>query len=317
LAQLGFIQGYEDGSFRPDQPVTRAEALKILMSVIRCENCSSPLAGTREQYAPTKKTADDVIKFHQGVFGSSADPLKVFDFSEAELRNRDQSIGTYFDVSVEDWYYYCVEIATQLGLVHGYRGFEQGRNALGQFIPNRGVNIAELVKMVVEAIGQKGKQSPEIFGAADGWWNDPSNNYLATAQDDLKLFLEEHIYQEPQRPATRAEVAYAAWRVLKENDALDFDQDGVKNQADQCPCQVTNVSAVTNGCPVKLEVYGPRRPEDLFAGIEITQSLNCHCLVVVPADLYTGSSFFGVITGSGNQSDRVYVKSNVVSAGGG
>jgi len=29
--ELGFIQGYEDGSFKPNQSITRSEALKILL----------------------------------------------------------------------------------------------------------------------------------------------------------------------------------------------------------------------------------------------------------------------------------------------
>jgi len=320
LSQFGFIQGYEDGTFRPDQPVTRAEALKIIMSVIRCENCEFPSQATKEELDPMLKGLQEFLEFHGGEFSSQStesssqqDALKFFSFGQAELTTRDPLIGSYFDVSVEDWYYYCVEIATQLGLVHGYRGFENGENALGKFIPNRGVNIAELMKIVIEAIGERAKQSERVYGPSDGWWNDPQNNYLAKAEEDLQLLLSSEDYANPLRSATRAEVAYAAWRVLKENGTLDFDEDGVPNQVDQCPCQMTNADSPTptNGCPVE---YGPALPartrEDLFAGIEITQSLECRCLIVVPADLYAGSQFFAVITGTGSLSDRVLVKSN-------
>lgn len=42
--QLGIIRGYDDGTFRPDANITRAEALKILMrtSYLQFENTSSP-----------------------------------------------------------------------------------------------------------------------------------------------------------------------------------------------------------------------------------------------------------------------------------
>lgn len=33
-AELGIIQGYEDGTFRPDQPITRAEAMQIMNNVL-------------------------------------------------------------------------------------------------------------------------------------------------------------------------------------------------------------------------------------------------------------------------------------------
>ncbi|MBQ9314548.1 MAG: S-layer homology domain-containing protein [Clostridia bacterium] len=32
-ARIGFIEGYEDGSFRPDNPITRAEFIKMLMGL--------------------------------------------------------------------------------------------------------------------------------------------------------------------------------------------------------------------------------------------------------------------------------------------
>src|SRR3989338_6734878 len=37
-ASLGIVQGYEDGTFRPDQPVTRGEALKIMLAASRLED---------------------------------------------------------------------------------------------------------------------------------------------------------------------------------------------------------------------------------------------------------------------------------------
>jgi hypothetical protein len=309
LAGFGFIQGYGDGSFRPDQPVTRAEAIKILMSVIRCENCEFPSQLTKDEFDPTLKGFEYFVQFHDGVFGnSSSDPLKNFAFVESDVTTRDPNIRTYLDVAVNDWFYYCVEIATELGLINGYRGFEEGVNALGSFLPERNVNVAELMKMVIEAVGDKGKQSDRVYEPAVGWWNDPNNNYLARAEEDLQLLLEAVDYSDPLRKTTRAEVAYAAFRVLRENGVLDFDGDGVANQSDDCPCQpgIFDTAGVANGCPF-LDV---RRPERLFEGIEIVQSTDCRCLALVDADLFLGSRFFAVITGR----DEVEVigKSNTV-----
>lgn len=316
LARFGFIQGYGDGSFRPDQPVTRAEALKILMSVINCENCEFPNPATRERLAPTTQDTDYLIDFHGGVFDqSSEDPLKNFAFERSDVESVDDEILTYLDVGLSDWFYHCIEIATEMGLVNGYRGFENGVNALGTFLPNRGVNIAELMKMVVEAVGQTGKASDTVYGPADGWWNDPQNNYIATAEEDLELLIDADDYRDPLRQATRAEVALAAWRVLKANGVLDFDADGVVNDVDQCPCEAGPAQSSTpvNGCPATAVGDARQRPE-LFSGIEIMQTLNCRCLAVIPADLFAGSSFFAVLTGRGDDENRVYVKSNVVTS---
>ncbi len=310
LSRFGFIQGYEDGSFRPDQPVTRAEAIKILMSVIRCENCEFPSQVTIDEFDPTLKDTEYFLGFHDGVFGnSSSDPLKNFAFEEGDLISRDPNIRTYLDVAEDDWFYYCVEIATELGLINGYRGFEDGVNALGSYLPQRNVNVAELMKMVIEAIGDKGKQSDRVFGSAEGWWNDPSNNYIARAEEDLGLLLENTDYEDPLRKTTRAEVAYAAFRVLRENGVLDFDGDGITNQSDDCPCKAgrRDDSGLAHGCPALFDI---RKPERLFEGIEIIQSLDCRCLALVNADLFLGSTFFAVITG--RDEEEVIGKSNTV-----
>src|SRR5690606_1908457 len=37
LTQAGVIEGYEDGTFRPDQPVNRAEAIKMVLAGIGVE----------------------------------------------------------------------------------------------------------------------------------------------------------------------------------------------------------------------------------------------------------------------------------------
>ncbi|MDP3975798.1 MAG: S-layer homology domain-containing protein, partial [bacterium] len=320
LTRMGYIQGYGDGTFKPNQAVSRAEALKILMSVIRCENCQSPAEQTRLQFDPADKNLEYFRQFHDGVFQGASDPLKQFAFSQDQVEARDQTIRSYFDIKLEDWFYYCVEVATDLGLVHGYRGVEGGINALGYFLPARQVNIAELMKMVIEAMGEKGAKSEVKYGLPFAWWNDPDNNYLAKAEE-LKLLLSQHDYLNPQREASRAEVAYAAWQILQKNKDLDLDGDGLTNERDSCPCQAeTDVTlGQADGCPEDAEpgrgpvLLPPRDLPTLFSGIEIVQQLDCRCLFVVPADLFNGSTFFGVITGAGEDSDKVYVKSNEVT----
>jgi len=131
----------------------------------------------------------------------------------------------------------------------------------------------------------------------------------------LALLLEKEDYEDPLRQATRAEVVYAAYRVLKENGVLDFDKDGVVNKSDQCPCvpALLEDSVINNGCPIRLPDY-IRRERKYFEGIEIMQHLDCRCLILVDPDLYAGSRFFAVITGVGAEETSVFVKSNEVQA---
>ena len=305
LSTLGVIKGYSDGKFKPDQAVTRAEALKMLMSVIRCEDCEKPTEKTAKSYDPTLQTMEEFLAFHGGSFDAK-DKLKKFAFTKENLLGRLPEIGSYFDVKVSDWYYYCVEIATKLGIIHGYRGKEGNENALGKFIPGRGVNIAELMKMVIESLGKKGKKSTRIFGSKDGWWNDPQNNYLATADEDLKLMIDSSGYSNPTRAATRAEVVYAVARILELQGALKCTALQTKTPSSS-PAKSSSQpsSSVTTSTPARTK-------SKLFSGIEIAQSLHCKCLALVPANLALDSEFFAVITGTGKDSDKVYVKSNTV-----
>lgn len=74
------ISGYSDGSFRPDQRLTRAEFVKIALGVTNCVDCSNPTQPEKTRY--------------------SANPFP--------------------DVSLPAWYYYCIAIAKELKMVTGY-----------------------------------------------------------------------------------------------------------------------------------------------------------------------------------------------------
>ena len=189
--------------------------------------------------------------------------------------------------------------------------------------------------MVGESISQKGKKSEKIYGPKEGWWNDSENNYLAAAEEDLKLFLNEDAYRNPLRQATRAEVAYSAFRLLSlsgssANACVPVEEKGAEGVgvgagtpvgleagaegeagSSKLKAGEGNTDAFNTTPEESLE---PREKEDFFSGIEITQFLTCRCLALVKADLFPGSTFFAVITGRKKQEREVYTKSNEVRA---
>jgi hypothetical protein len=75
------ISGYGDGTFRPDDKITRAEFIKIALGVTNCYDCTTPTDPQREKYTP-------VIPFP--------------------------------DVSLPAWYYFCIWIAKDLQMITGY-----------------------------------------------------------------------------------------------------------------------------------------------------------------------------------------------------
>ena len=75
------ISGYGDGTFRPDEKISRAEFIKIALGVTNCYDCSTPTDPQREKYTP-------VIPFP--------------------------------DVRLPAWYYFCIWIAKDLEMITGY-----------------------------------------------------------------------------------------------------------------------------------------------------------------------------------------------------
>lgn len=109
-AMHGIVLGYEDGTFRPDQPVTRAEALKIILKASRLPE----------------------------LFGI-----------DASYR------GDFADVSSGDWFALFVAQAMELELIDGYED--------GTFRPGSAITRAEAAKLIHGAlVGNPGVNSQII-----------------------------------------------------------------------------------------------------------------------------------------------------------
>jgi hypothetical protein len=84
LSALGFVSGYEDGTFRPDNNITRAEVLVMAMNTI-----NTPINSIHE----------------------SCDP---FDF------DKEFTSQSYTDLDSSHWAYPYVELAAEMDIVGGY-----------------------------------------------------------------------------------------------------------------------------------------------------------------------------------------------------
>lgn len=109
LVSLGVINGYSDGTFRPDGNVTRAETVKILASLM---------------YESTGFMGENN-------FGSENYSEMVQVGSEPE---------SFTDVDSEDWFYPYVDFFSRGSLVEGYED--------GTFQPNANVTRCELASIV-------------------------------------------------------------------------------------------------------------------------------------------------------------------------
>lgn len=90
----GFVKGYSDGSFRPNSPISRGEAVSLLIQVA------------------------DIIEY-----GDRTDFTK------------------FYDVSQDDWFASAVALATSHGIIEGYGD--------GSFRPNAYLNRAQAAAVLV------------------------------------------------------------------------------------------------------------------------------------------------------------------------
>ncbi len=51
LSTFGYLNGYEDGTFRPDNPVTYQEAFKIILTMMHYDNVAEVMGGYPDGYA--------------------------------------------------------------------------------------------------------------------------------------------------------------------------------------------------------------------------------------------------------------------------
>jgi hypothetical protein len=92
LSEKNIIIGYTDGTFRPEEKITRAEFVKIALNVTTCLDCLAP--------------------------------------SEAE-KKRFYTVNPFPDVTSNDWFDFCISKAKNTGMVLGYGdGFFRPYNSI-------------------------------------------------------------------------------------------------------------------------------------------------------------------------------------------
>ncbi len=133
LYEEGVIQGYDDGTFMPDQEVNRAEALKIILESagIECESGDTELTftdiNTEEWYY--KYLWEGVNRnIIQGYDDSTFKPDATVNLSEAlkMIVNTNQLVATYpespddffADADSEAWYAKYLNYAAENGLIY-------------------------------------------------------------------------------------------------------------------------------------------------------------------------------------------------------
>jgi hypothetical protein len=174
------VAGYKDATYKPDAQLSRAEFVKIALGATNCVDCSTPNEVQRQKY-------------------SSSQPFP--------------------DVGLVAWYYFCVSIAKELGMVTGYGD--------GFFRPERNISRAEAVAVLLRQSGIKLQKAPDdsfldVLNSA--WYKD----YVYTGVQ-IGLIPSHSGFVMPDQPITRGEMAFMAEGVLNVQDCrqVDSDKDGM------------------------------------------------------------------------------------------
>ncbi len=158
LVSLGIVEGYDDGTFLPNNPVNRAEFLKMVMGALAFDvpDSVSETAFTDvpadSWYAPYIQTAYEqgiVEGYDNGTFGpgseiNRAEAVKIL-LGAAGIEVH-PDISLFPDVSIDDWFGPYVSMASSLGLIGGYDN--------GNFGPGDPMTRAQVCKVIVELLDQ-------------------------------------------------------------------------------------------------------------------------------------------------------------------
>jgi hypothetical protein len=173
LYRKGIVKGRSRGIFAPNEPLTRAEFLKIALKAIEAETESAdeiedtPFRDVAlySWYLPYVKKAKELelVKgyatgmFKPEQFINRAEAVKIlisafdFDLSRRQEGSREVTAeGNYNDVEGTAWYYPYINFAIQNRLMDGIR--LRNNKEIDSFGPGRAITRGEMAKLAIKTM---------------------------------------------------------------------------------------------------------------------------------------------------------------------
>lgn len=159
LVSEGVVSGYDDGTFRPDNPVTRAEFIKMVVNGFGYQVNETPAtleftdvenSAWFATYVEAAATANIVDGYSDGTFRpgntiNRAEAMKIL-LAAAGIEPSETSSIEFPDVAMDAWFTPYVLKAREMGIVSGY--------ADGNFGPGDPMTRGQVAKVIVELMGQ-------------------------------------------------------------------------------------------------------------------------------------------------------------------
>lgn len=213
LTEKGVINGYEDGTFRPDKEITRAEVAKIFSAlilqgdtkIILSENVDLSgliLPGSENDGEETSSPEKSDDSKQEEDIDTEADAEELAEQLSENLHDTgwltETAVSLYSDLDGYTWAQSYIAAASMCGIVNGYGG--------GIFRPYGDITYDELAAMCVRAAGT------DVSQLTGGW----PDGYVAAARelgvyDGMKEFDPEE--DDGSEKATRGNTAIAVSNV--------------------------------------------------------------------------------------------------------
>jgi len=205
LNEHKIAEGYGDGTFGPDNVVTRAEAMKIMTLAfdLDVEKWGDSVDGDDSVNDVTTDDVDD-----------SVDDVAVDDVKDqkvVEPNGQINSIVNFSDVGEEEWFFKYVMAAYESGIVSGY--------ANNEFKPHQTISLAETLK-VATLMGKfnfNKTVSNNVYSDVlkDEWFA----QYFMYARDNNIVMADDYGNVIPHDAMTRAEFAEVLYRMMSVKDS--------------------------------------------------------------------------------------------------
>jgi len=192
-----YIVGYEDGTIRPGNNITRAEVATIFFRLLTDDAREEFWSQTNDytdvasdawynNAVSTLSNMGIIDGYEDGTFKPNA-PITRAEFTAIATRFFDYTAeyeGAFNDVTYSDWYADCVQAAVDMGLVNGY--------ADGGFHPNAYITRAESCAIVNRVLNRVPHEDHLLDEDEMITW--PDNRYGAWYYADMQEATNSHDY---------------------------------------------------------------------------------------------------------------------------
>lgn len=225
LKDSGLVSGYADGSFQPERPLNRAEALAMILKAAGIEvaadsenertlNARNPLQITLPRSSTI--TIKNLATGEESSFNNIKNFRIDIESGAGTLEILNEKINKPFrDVNKESWFYDIVREGKKRGIVKGYSGGKY-------FRPQENVNLAEALRMLFQSTGTNtsigdGNLPPGI--KETDWF--AADIYYAVNEHVLAQMLDGSIFP-PDATLSRGQLALLLYRFLKTKEGAAF-----------------------------------------------------------------------------------------------